>query len=116
FVNDFISYNDLEVSNIVYEVINREDLGSLDLNNIPTNPQASVKKSTSRDKKSLQLQLSPIIREGNLFKKIKSLVVTPQNNQTNFNQLNINSVPGISNSVLSTGEWFRFYVEKSGVY
>lgn len=115
-VNDFVTYNDLEVSSIVYEIISKEELGSLDLNNIPTNPQTSVKKSTSRDKKSLQLQLSPIIKEGNSFKKIKSLLITPQNNQANFNTFNINSVPEISNSVLSTGEWFRFYVEKSGVY
>ena len=115
-VSDFITYNDLEVSNIIYESIKKEDLGSLDLVNIPTTPQTLVKKSISRDKKSLYLQLSPIIKEGNSFKRIKSLQIIPRNNQTNFNTLDINSVPEISNSVLSTGEWFRFYVEKSGVY
>src|SRR5690606_11125714 len=115
-VNDFVTQNDLEVSNIVYETISREELGSLDVEKIPGNSKTSVKKSISRNKNYLFLQLSPIIKDGNSFKRIKSLNITPRNNQTNFNTLNINSVPEISNSVLSTGEWFRFYVEKSGVY
>lgn len=115
-VSNFITYNDLEVSNIVFETIRKEDLGTLEVNNIPPNTKALVRKSVGRDKTSLYLQLSPIIKDGNSFKRIKSLQITPRNNQTNFHTLDVNSVPGISNSVLATGEWFRFYVEKSGVY
>ena len=37
-------------------------------------------------------------------------------NQTNRNNNTSNNVNAIQNSLLSSGNWYRFYVEKSGVY
>jgi len=48
-----------------------------------------------------------------VFKRVKSF--TLDYTISNNNRVN-NSVNSIQNSVLSTGNWHRFYVEKSGVY
>ncbi|MCD0468365.1 type IX secretion system sortase PorU [Flavobacterium sp. JAS] len=109
--------NSVQVTNIVYESISIADLGDLTKENIPEKPNETIKTVTSRDRKQTFLSLYPIIKEGNSFKRIKSFSYSSNNstsknsNSSSFQKANI-----ISNSVLATGDWYRFYVEKSGIY
>ena len=113
-----IDENNLQITNVVYESVSDVELGDLNLKVIPNSINASIKNLKARNNYFALLTLSPIIRDANGFKKIKSFTYTtktPNSNSriknnagTNFN--------GISNSVLSTGVWHRFYVIKSGAY
>jgi len=107
--------NDLEITNIVYENCTTEDLGDLLLNAIPKNPNATIRISKARDLLLGLITLSPIIREGNNFKKIKSFSYNIKNGNSRIAQ-NFKTTATISNSVLASGDWYRFYVEKSGIY
>ena len=110
-----IDENSLQITNIVYEAISLDGLGDLATSEIPRNINATARNSIARDKFSVLIRLSPIIKDGTGYKKIKSFSYS-------INSSTLRSTPTsrtfdeISNSVLATGSWYRFYVTKSGVY
>ncbi|MBS7229964.1 type IX secretion system sortase PorU [Flavobacterium psychroterrae] len=113
----FSNNNSIQITNVIYEAVSISELGDLSLENIPEKPNETLKTSLARDKRQFFLYLSPIIKEGNSFKKIRSFsysttISTSQNNSSSsFQKSNL-----VSNSILASGDWYRFYVEKSGVY
>jgi hypothetical protein len=109
------SGSNLQLSDIVYESLEGSQLGDLDLTNIPKTPAALLKINESRDLKQAFLVLSPIVKDQFGFKRIKSLSYSINiDNNSRISQTK--KTTGLSNSVLASGEWFQFYVEKSGVY
>ncbi|MFN7044992.1 MAG: type IX secretion system sortase PorU [Flavobacterium sp.] len=105
----------LVISNVVYKTINESELYDLNKSLIPNKIQVSLEVVRARDDYKGVLILNPIIKEGNIYKKVISFTYSFQNNQSNRGQ-NQNVVQAVSNSVLATGSWYRFYVEKSGIY
>lgn len=105
----------LVVSNVSYQTINESELYDLNKGLIPTKIEAYLEVVRARDDFKGLLLVSPIIREGNIYKKVLSFTYTYQNSLSNRNQ-SPNVVTSLSNSVLASGSWYRFYVEKSGVY
>lgn len=109
--------NSIQISNIIYEPVSATELGDLSLENIPEKPNETLKSTTSRDKTQIFLSLSPIIKEGNSFKRIRSFsysassATSKSSNSSSFQKSN-----SAYNSVLASGDWYRFYIEKSGVY
>lgn len=107
--------NALEISNVVYESISESELGDIVKKNLPSTLQYWTQTYRARDKFYLQFFVSPIISENGVYKKIVSFSyrVNQSAKRSNFStQSNLN----IENSVLATGDWYRFYVKKSGVY
>ena len=108
--------NSLTITNVVYESMTAAQLGTLSTA-LPAAINAKLASSKARDQWYASITLSPIIKEGNGFKRIRSFsynlnTATSKNNSTSFTQKsNV-----IQNSVLTTGDWYRFYIEKSGVY
>ena len=105
----------LVISNVKYQTINESELYDLNKSLLPNKIQASLEVVRARDDYKGILIFSPIIKEGGIFKKVISLTYSFQNNLSNRSQ-NQNVIQAVSNSVLATGNWHRFYVEKSGVY
>lgn len=115
--SDFSNNNSVQITNIIYEQVQVSDLGDLSLTNIPKQPNETLKIAASRDQKQGFISLSPIISEGNSFKRIKSFSYSINNTSSKSNNSVSTLKPAIiSNSVLTSGDWYRFYVEKSGVY
>lgn len=110
-----INENSLQITNIVYENILVPELGDLSLSAIPTLPNAVAKNIKSRADLFASISISPIIKEGNTFKKIKSFSYTLNSSENRISSTN-SEFNTISNSVLTSGNWYRFYVVKSGVY
>ena len=114
--SELIDENSLQITNIIYEDISISELGDLNLKNIPNSINSKLFSTVSRDKIFAFISLSPIIKNAEGFKKIVSFSYSFSNyNNIRNSSENRNSLQ-ISNSVLSNGDWFRFYVEKSGVY
>nr|WP_230407944.1 type IX secretion system sortase PorU [Flavobacterium hydrocarbonoxydans] len=107
----------VQLTNVVYEAISISELGNLATENIPNQPNETLKIAQSREKKDVFISLSPIVSDGNTFKKIKSFsyIINNLSSKSNNSQLT-QKAKIITNSVLSSGDWYRFYVEKSGVY
>lgn len=110
-----IGANALEITNVVYEPMQISQLGDLDRNTIPAAINAKAKTVRAREKLYAHITLSPIIKEGNSYKRIKSFtyIINPSASRP---AAVFNNVAAVTNSVLATGDWYRFYVEKSGVY
>ena len=105
----------VQVTNVIYETMTLSQLGELSSENIPKTSNVSLIISNSRDIKEVFISLSPIIRDDFGFKRIKSFSYEIDNNTSKIVQYNKTS-NNISNSILATGNWFQFYIEKSGVY
>ncbi len=106
-----------KITSLVYENILQSELGDLSLKNIPTAINVTLKNGKARDLLQALLSFSPLIKTNDGYKKVKSFRLTYSNSnnyqQRNETSFNFNT---IQNSVLSTGDWYRFYVEKSGIY
>lgn len=111
-----VDKNSVKVTNVVYESMTREQLGSLSVKGLPTNVNASIHPVKSRDKWTAVLRLSPIIKEGSGYKRIKSFSYSYGFEPSTRGEVEAFDFTTPSNSVLATGDWYRFYVEKSGVY
>ncbi|WP_298495130.1 type IX secretion system sortase PorU [uncultured Algibacter sp.] len=115
-----INESSASISNIVYKSISKIELKDLDLSKIPKELKFSLKNSTSRNKNYAFFELYPIIKDANgNFKKIISFQLNYKNG-SNLNRTSLlaknSGLKVISNSVLSTGEWYRFYVDTTGVF
>lgn len=102
------------VQNVTFESISLLQLGDLDVKNIKKSLEFTLYNTKARDENIVIVKFNPIIKEGNTFKKVKSIVYSYDfDNSNEISNRNINS---ISNSVLKNGVWKRFYITKSGVY
>ncbi|WP_430613841.1 type IX secretion system sortase PorU [Flavobacterium sp. JP2137] len=105
----------LVITNVVYESISVSDLKDLPLADLPTQINAQIHNVFARDAVKLSFSFAPIIREGQGAKRVKSIQYSYR--EGGFAMAQRNTADAFrSNSVLQSGNWFQFYIEKSGVY
>ncbi len=111
--------NSFSIKNIKFETISENDLHDISISTIPLTLSAQFNASKARTQWYASLTISPIIKEGGVLKRIKSFDVS-YNYQlpttTASKAFEAKSVSAITNSVLATGTWYKFFIEKSGVY
>ncbi|PZX91931.1 peptidase C25 [Flavobacterium aquariorum] len=105
----------IQISNVIYESITPSSLGNLNTSAIPSTIKTTLYTSKSRNIIQNFLRISPIIKEGSGYKRIKSFSYTI-NNSSSRKTISTKNKTSITNSVLASGDWYRFYIEKSGVY
>ncbi|WP_306354399.1 type IX secretion system sortase PorU [Flavobacterium sp. MFBS3-15] len=108
--------NSITVTNIVYENIIAARLGTLSVAALPSSVNAKVTASKARSQWYATIELSPIIKDGSGYKRVKSFSYSFSFDAARSNFRDAADFDEISNSVLASGNWYRFYVEKSGVY
>lgn len=109
-----VNENSLQITNVVYEAISESELGSLSRQNIASALQAKLTSRKSRDKHFAAISLHPIIKEGGSYRKVKSFSYSFSNGVARPGSVQAPAV--ITNSVLASGEWYKFYVTASGAY
>jgi len=120
FVSNFktdllVSENNYQVTNLVYESINVSELTDINLFKIKSNIDFKLHASYAREQPIVFISFNPIVNDGGIYKKVKQLTLSYTTNQVS-RVTNQNNLFSIQNSVLATGNWFRFYVKKSGIY
>lgn len=119
-VSNTINESSVAISNVSYSAITKIELKDLGQKTIPSELIFSLKNANARDKQFAVLQVSPIIKDANgTFKKVNSFQISyalggALNRSSTLNK--IRNTPGITSSVLHTGEWFRFFVDTTGVF
>lgn len=102
------------LSNVVYEAIPAAELYDIDSKSIPKEVQFVTENVLARDAYKAVMRLSPIIKDDGGYKKVVSFTYTIKNHTLDNR---VAAAPqALSNSVLASGKWYRFFVEKSGVY
>ena len=109
----FVDENSVTLSNVVYETITQNSLKNLSTNLVPNSVKFNFYNTNARDKRGYYFQISPIVKDRGVYKKIKSFTI---NYNTTANRSQVVAKSDITNSVLSSGEWYRFYIEESGVF
>ena len=108
-----INETSVTLSNITYVTISANELKSLSKLLIPKTPKVKLSNSKDRDKIYAFLELYPIINDKGTFKKITSFTINYTNGSLNRSTA---STQDITNSVLRSGAWRRFFVDRSGVF
>jgi hypothetical protein len=110
----FFEVNSVQVSNVIYETVSLEKIGELDKKYITGAINIKVENVKARDDFFTVLSFSPIIYENGIYKRVKSLNYSFLINSDK--RIDLSKRRAVSNSVLASGVWKKFYIEKSGVY
>jgi len=118
-INTPINEGSVNLSSVKYTPISLTELKDLNLKTIPKQIQKTIKNTTAREQRYVFLELSPIIEDNGVYKKVMSFTVNfnsePSNANPNANR-NRSVTQVISNSVLGQGVWYKFYIDKTGVF
>jgi len=111
----YVNENSVTVSNVLYQQISENELKDLDVNLIPASPKYKFYNTNARGVRSYYFEISPIIKDRGSYKKITAFTIN-YGSQTGRSSTGLRNQNNITNSVLSTGQWYRFYIDKSGVF
>lgn len=104
----------ITLSAVNYQSIAATELYDIDPKSIPTSVQFSYEIVNAREAYKGYFRFSPIIKEAGTYKKVVSFTYTINSVTSTTREVAAPQV--LSNSVLASGKWHRFYVEKSGIY
>ncbi|TNJ43815.1 type IX secretion system sortase PorU [Tamlana fucoidanivorans] len=115
-----VNPNTVVLKNVVYQNVSEEELIDLDKSKIASELSFTLRNAKSRNEKYTVFQLKPIVKDvSGGYKKVVSFQLNYQFG-ANLRKQSITAksynIKGVSNSVLANGNWYRFYVEASGVY
>ena len=103
----------LKVSNIKYGYISSKELAQVSVSDIPTTLQTNISSKKARDEIYTIFSISPLVNLNGQIKKVASFSIS-------YNYFPNTASKGlkiaVSNSVLATGDWYKFKVEKTGVH
>jgi len=108
--NVFADKNSLKVSNIRYGTVTSQELSKINTELVPTTFEASIGSASARDITYTVVEVSPVIKENGFYKKVLSFTIEYRQ----IAQRGSTKLP-ITNSVLATGDFFKFRVEKTGI-
>lgn len=116
-----VDESSIRLSQIKYSTISTAELLDLEVSRIPTKLKFSLKNSKGRDKQFAFFQLSPIIKDKNgNFKKITTFQINYTDlsieKRGSFSSKTFGNSKTLTNSVLNTGNWYKFYVDTTGVF
>lgn len=108
----FANENSLQITNIVYGNLTSEELRRVNKKLVPSSPKYRINSTKGRSIIYTTVAISPVVRVNGQFRKINSFSVDYTYNRQPRGS---NRTP-LTNSVLATGNWYKFKVEKTGVY
>ena len=109
----FVNKGSLKITNVVFETLSESKLKGIDVSRIPSQIASEIISTKARSQIYTLLKITPIIKTGNRLKKVISFEAS-YSNEALVQQKN--SVFQITNSVLAAGNWFKFKIDKTGVY
>ena len=110
--NRMANPNSARISGITYSTVKPSELSEVDKTLIPTKPSFNLKSTYSREVLYTSFSIVPIIKDNGVFKRIESFNLT-YSYQTN--QRSSSRIP-LTSSVLASGNWYKFKIDKTGVY
>ncbi|MBL4662698.1 MAG: type IX secretion system sortase PorU [Flavobacteriaceae bacterium] len=108
----FANESSLQITNTVYDNLTSEEFRKVNKDLVPNSPKYSISSTKGRSIIYTTVAISPVVRVNGQFRKVNSFSVdyTYKKQTRNSNRISI------TNSVLATGNWYKFKVEKTGVY
>ncbi|KAA3625157.1 MAG: T9SS C-terminal target domain-containing protein [Flavobacterium sp.] len=107
-----VNPNSIRLSGIKYGTLSADELSRIDRSVLPSNLTYTISSTYSRNKLYTAFTIVPVITENGILRKIESFTIN-YSYQTNFS--GGNRMP-ITNSVLASGSWYKFRIEKTGIH
>jgi hypothetical protein len=101
------------IVNVQFEQVNQNDYKNV--KSFQSNFKASVNSFNARDKRILTVNFNPYVKENGVVKRVVSFSLVPERNSPSTQNSRFASTE-FQNSILANGEWFKFYVEDTGVH
>ncbi|MFC2110472.1 type IX secretion system sortase PorU [Bacteroidota bacterium] len=109
------SLQSYSIKNVVYKTVPASFLGELKSSKIPSILKKQVAVNKIGNSHLFSLNLIPIIKNGNKIQVIESFVLSYElGKSTVSNKQTVTTV--VENSVLSSGTWYKFSIDKTGVF
>lgn len=110
--NGFANENSAIISNVTYASLTAEEENKINESIVPKQLTYSIASSKARDIIYTMVTISPVIKTNNGYRKVLSFSVsyTYKRNPDSGNRF------AITNSVLASGNWYKFKVEKTGIH
>ena len=102
-----------EVKNMVYESISTEALYDVRIENVLEVANSNMQVISTRNKSHVFFEIDPLVKQGRQVKKIISFEIHYKIEKGISKRTQGTYTP---NSVLATGDWFKFSVDTTGVY
>ena len=102
----------VQIASITFESIPQDVLSKLEKKRIPQSLDFTLSSSRARDIYYAVLQMNPFVNDNGQYKRVKEIRFEYAFAKAATNP---NNLP-ITNSVLATGSYYKFYVEKTGVH
>lgn len=108
-----INSNNSKILSLESETIPLSELKDLKTSTIPNTFQFNIYNSTSRGVTSNTIEASALYKDNGVVKKVKRFTISYTRNAL---QRVMNSSVQLQNSVLKSGQWYRFSVDTTGVF
>lgn len=109
--NGYANPSSLQLNNLQWENVSNQELANYNLKLIPNKVVASLSSSKAKEIIYTALKISPIVKNNGTYQKLVSFTI----NYT-YGKGPITSRMPITNSVLATGQWYKFRIDKTGIY
>ena len=86
------------------------------LKTAPSNLDFQVKNVNAGGKRKTLIQINAIVKRNNQYFKLRSFQIKRIQKTENRSNLSKSTIDGITDAAFSQGNWYKFYVEKTGVY
>ena len=113
---NIVDPNSVRLENVRYETLSTEELHQLNKSVVPTQLTYKLKTSRGRNKLYSTLTYSPVINRNGTYTKVISFNLNYSYNASNRTVYNSSNYNSETNSMFSSGKWYKFKVEKSGVH
>ena len=100
------------VSSIGTEALSQRQLLSIDAQSLPEGINFEMQMVNARDKRFASVSISPIFKENGAIKRVTSFTVMYNQQRTDQQR----RVQAVTSSVLASGDFYKFYVDKTGVF
>ncbi|SRX54261.1 hypothetical protein AEQU1_01270 [Aequorivita sp. CIP111184] len=107
----FSDKNSVVVSNVQYGSISSAELKKINPDIVPSKLKYNIGSTKSRDRLLTIFNITPIIKTNGSYLKVISFDINYQ-----YGPQSRNAPPGITNSVLASGQWFKFKIDQTGIY
>lgn len=109
--SNFVDKNSARVTNVQYGFLSSEELDKIDKNLVPDKLTYHIASTRAREVLYTIFSVSPVVRINGGYHKVLSFTV-----EYRYGPQRRNDPPAITSSVLATGRWFKFKIEKTGIH
>ena len=114
-IDNGLSLRNYSILNVKYQVISISKFKDLNVDLIPSTLNHNFEKVQSRDLNSVVLTMTPLVKENNIIRKVLSFTLKYELGNNFIINKSLRK-KGIFNSVLSSGNWYKFSIDTTGVF